>query len=107
MQRHVRVQHKFHHQRPELLVLLLGQVLQDIALIVNHRPLDKIVFIIKIRVSFILLEERRHMVVFQDRLVVVQIGQSRPGLDVKIVCGSRVIKVMDYGGEKEREDLQV
>lgn len=55
----------------------------------------------------ILLEERRHMVVFQDRLVVVQIGQSRPGLDVKIICGSRVVEVMDYGGEKERKDLQV
>ena len=47
------------------------------------------------------------MVIFQDRLVVVQIGQSRPGLDVKIICGSRVVEVMDYGGEKERKDLQV
>ena len=47
------------------------------------------------------------MVVFQDRLVVVEIGQARAGLDVEIICGSRVVKVMDYGGEKEREDLQV
>lgn len=47
------------------------------------------------------------MVVFQDRLVVVQIGQSRPRLDVKIICSSRVVEVMDYGGEKERKDLQV
>ena len=47
------------------------------------------------------------MVVFQDRLVVVKIGQAGPGLDVEIVCGSRVVKVVDYGGEKKREDLQV
>ena len=58
MQRHVRVQHKFHHQRPELLVLLLGQVLQDIALIVNHRP-----------------EERRHVMILEDALVIIHHGQ--------------------------------
>ena len=58
MQRHVCVQHKLHHKGPELLVLLLGQVLQDIALVVNHCP-----------------EERRHVVVLEDALVIVHHGQ--------------------------------
>ena len=45
------------------------------------------------------------MVVFQDRLVVVQIGQAGPGLDVEIVCGSRVVVVMNNRGQKQRENF--
>ena len=90
MQRHVRVQHKFHHQRPELLVLLLGQVLQDIALIVNHRP-----------------EERRHVMILEDALVIIHHGKVWCWLDVEVVCCPGVVIVVDDGGQEETEYLQV
>lgn len=90
MQRHVCVQHQLYHKWPELLVFLFGQVLQDIALIVNHRP-----------------EEGRHVMVLEDALVVVHHGQVGCWLDVEVVCCPGVVIVMDDGGQQETEYLQV
>ena len=47
------------------------------------------------------------MVVLQDRLVIVDDGQVRGGLDMEVVGGPAVVVVVDDGGEEEGEDLQV
>ena len=52
-------------------------------------------------------EEGGHVVVLQHRLVVVDDGQVRGGLDVEVVGRPGVVVVVDDGGEEEREDLQV
>ena len=45
--------------------------------------------------------------VLLDGPVVVEHGQVGPGLDVKVVGGSRVVVVVDNRGEEQGEDLQV
>ena len=47
------------------------------------------------------------MVVLQHRLVIVDDGQVRGGLDMEVVGGPAVVVVVDDGGEEEGEDLQV
>ena len=39
--------------------------------------------------------------VFEDRFIVVEDGERGPGLDVEIVCGSRVVEVMNNRGQKQ------
>ena len=45
--------------------------------------------------------------VLQHCPVVVENGQAGPGVDMKIVGSPGVVKVVDYGGQEAREDLQV
>ena len=77
-------------QSSHILELGLVQVTKYITVVVNHRP-----------------EEGGHVVVLQHRLVIVDDGQVRGGLDMEVVGGPAVVVVVDDGGEEEGEDLQV
>ena len=45
--------------------------------------------------------------VFEDGAVVVEDGEVALGVDVKVVCGARVVVVVDDGRDQRREYLQV
>jgi hypothetical protein len=47
------------------------------------------------------------VVILQHCTVVVEDGQLRAGVDVKVVGGARVVKVVDHGRHQRREDLQI
>ena len=47
------------------------------------------------------------MMVLQDWSIVVKNSKARPWLSVEVDGGAGVVVVMDDGGEKEGEDLQV
>ena len=70
--------------------LKLGEVAQDVAFIVDHGP-----------------EECGHVMVLQHRLVIVDDGQVRGGLDVEVVGGAGVVVVVDHGRHQQAEYLQV
>ena len=84
------VQNHLDHQGPELPEVALGHVAQDEAVIVQHG-----------------LEEGCHMVILQDRFVVVEDGEVGAGLDMEVVGGAGVVVVVDDGGEEQGEDLEV
>ena len=45
--------------------------------------------------------------VLEDRTVVVEKGQVRGRVDVKVVGGARVVEVVNHGGDKTRENFQI
>ena len=49
----------------------------------------------------------RNMVVFQDSSIIIEIGQSTPRIDVKVIGGSCMVIVMDNGSHQGGEDFQV
>ena len=45
--------------------------------------------------------------IFEDRPVVVEDGQVRSRVDVKVVGRPRVVEVVDHGGHQRSENLKV
>lgn len=52
-------------------------------------------------------EETRHVMILQNSPVIVEDCQVRAGVDVKVVSGAAVIKVVNDGGHEAGEDFQI
>ena len=87
---HVRMQHHFDDEVPELAKVALLHIAEHVAVLFLNRP-----------------EEGRHVVVLQHGPVVVEQRQFRARVDVKVIGRARVVEVVNDGCQERGEDLEV